>query len=78
MGFWGFGVLGPDSGELSEELAEELSEELAEALSESEELAWLVDSVEVGPVGNCAFEFASAMFSPDIVNEDVKSDSLIK
>ena len=62
----------------SDELAEELVEELADELSESEELAWLVGSVEVGPVGNCAFEFASAMFSPDIVNEDVKSDSLIK
>jgi len=63
---------------VSESELDEVSEELVE--SESEELAWAgpVEAVSVEGSGNCVFGFASAKSSPEIVNEDVKSASLIK
>ena len=56
------------------------SEELAlleELVSESVEQLGLEQSVE-GSGCNCAFGFASAKSSPEMVNEVVKSASLIK
>ena len=63
---------------VSESELDEVSEELVE--SESEELAGAaaVGFVSVESLGNCVFGFASAKSSPEIVNEDVKSASLIK
>ena len=60
--------------EVSEELVESESEELAGELAETEEFA----GAPVEDSGNCVFGFAFAMSSPEMVNDVVKSASLIK
>ena len=63
---------------VSESELDEVSEELVE--SESEELAGAEElaGTPVEDSGNCVFGFAFAMSSPEMVNDDVKSASLIK
>ena len=62
------------SEELVESESEELAGELAGELAETEEFA----GAPVEDSGNCVFGFALAMSSPVMVNDDVKSASLIK